>query len=707
MTKLFRAGSRHHGPPIVLRRFPPLTLAALTLALLALGADAGTAHAAQTDPARALPRAAPLNAGWSFALDRGDRGLAAGWQDRARLPGARGVTLPHVIDGRAAEKRFRGTVAWYRTSFRAPASAPGFAWAVRFEQVRRKATVFLDGREIARLDDPYVPHTVRLGELRAGQRHTLTLRVDNRKGREPREGWWNWGGLTRPASLVPLGPAVLRDGAVLPEVTCTAPGECRAAVVVAGEVENRTARPLAPTIEVRLRAPGSREVTSARHTARELAPGERAPVRFTVDVRGKPELWSPDSPALYDATLTTRAAGAAAQRDDLRVGLRSVRVRGGLLELNGRALTLRGGSIQEDAPGRGPALTGRDMDAVVAELKALGANVTRAHYLLNDALLRRFDEAGILVWSQAPIYHRDVLLRTPGQRAKALRTVRDTVLAARRHPSVLTHSVANELSPIPNELEPTARFLRSAATLTRGLDPSVPVSVDMLSYPGIERQDAFAAYDLLGINSYFGWYEGKPERSTARLADLRPFLRGMRSKYPAQALVLTEFGAEATADGPAGDKQTFAFQADYLDRVLGVVRDEPYVGGAIYWTMREFAVKPDWDGGAHPPGPQDGIHNKGLVTYDGRRKPAWEVARREFATVPLFREVARAQALAAPSSRSGDALAWAIAALVAILLLLDVWALRGILRARRTPVGAGVGVEDEFSARRRRVVRAA
>jgi len=271
----------------------------------------------------------------------------------------------------------------------------------------------------------------------------------------------------------------------------------------------------------------------------------------------------------------------------------------------------------------------------------------------------------------------------------------------------MTHSVANELSPIPNQLAPTAQFLRSAATLTRGLDPSVPVSVDMLSYPGIARQGAFAAYDLLGINSYFGWYEGKPERSTARLADLRPFLRGMRRKYPAQALVLTEFGAEATAKGPASTKQTFAFQADYLDRVLGIVRDEPYVGGAIYWTMREFAVKPNWDGGAHPPGAQDGIHNKGLVTYDGRRKPAWDVARREFAATPLFRDAARAQALAAPPSRTGDAVAWGIAGLVLVLLLLDLWALRGILRGRRRPAVSPRAAEDEFSARRRRVVRAA
>jgi hypothetical protein len=686
----------------VLRLIPLLTAIAAVVA-----APASPARAA-TGPSPPAPVA--LGAGWTYAPDGADRGLAARWQSAARLPGARAVTLPHVFDGRPDERRFGGTVGWYRRTLTVPAAPPGFGWGVRFEQIRRAGRVFLDGHEVGRTDDPYVPHTVDLGAPRPGSRHVLTVRVDNRKGAEPREGWWNWGGITRPATLVPLGPVVLHDAAILPQVSCAAPGDCRAAVTVDGQAENRTGRPQSPVVEVELRAPGSGDVTRARHAMRQLAPGERAPVRFTVDVHGPPELWAPGSPALYDATVTTRSgggSGAVAQQDRSRIGLRQVRVRGGQLELNGRALTLRGGSIQEDEPGRGPALTSADMDGIVDGLRAVGANVTRAHYLLNDALLRRLDEAGILVWSQAPIYHRDVLLRTPGQRAKALATVRDTVLAARRHPSVLTHSVANELSPLPDQVTPTAQFLRAAATLTRGLDPSVPVSVDTLSYPGIARQEAFAAYDLLGVNSYFGWYEGKPERSTARLNDLRPYLQGVRAKYPGQALVLTEFGAEATAAGPVDRKQTFAFQADYLDRVLRVVRDEPFVAGAIYWTMREFAVKPNWDGGAHPAGDQDAIHNKGLVTYDGRRKPAWDVARREFAATPVFQATARAQALATPPSRVGDLAAWGAAGLIVALLLLDLWALRGILRGRRRAPASELAPEDEFSARRRRVVRAA
>src|SRR5205085_5599407 len=132
------------------------------------------------------------------------------------------------------------------------------------------------------------------------------------------------------------------------------------------------------------------------------------------------------------------------------VGLRTVTVRNGRLMLNGRELELRGASIQEDLPGRGPALTDADISEIVRELKAVHANATRAHYLLDERLLDAFDKAGILVWEQSPVYHRDVQLRDPVQRNRELGTVRRTVLEARKHPSVLTHSVANELSPQPD-----------------------------------------------------------------------------------------------------------------------------------------------------------------------------------------------------------------------------------------------------------------
>jgi beta-glucuronidase len=216
----------------------------------------------------------------------------------------------------------------------------------------------------------------------------------------------------------------------------------------------------------------------------------------------------------------------------------------------------------------------------------------------------------------------------------------------------------------------------------------VPVAIDVLSYPNVARQKVYDAFDMLGINSYYGWYPGKRGHSTANLDDLAPYLRAMHAKYPRHALVMTEFGAEATENGPADVKQTYAFQSQYLKRNLDIIDRLGFMGGAIYWTAREFAVKPHWDGGAKPlpAGDRDSIHNKALIAYDGTPKPAFAVARDAFRATPLYRNdpaaVARAQLSEETPIVFRSLLVIGALAFFAGLLALDAMCLRDIWRYR-------------------------
>jgi beta-galactosidase/beta-glucuronidase len=437
--------------------------------------------------------------------------------------------------------------------------------------------------------------------------------------------------------LEPVGRVMWEDLGILSDVRCEG-GDCRPIARADGWVTNHAARTLDARLDVKLTAP-SGTVSEGSAVVRGLKPGERRRVGFPVDVSGPRELWSPVHPNLYAARTTVAVGDDVTQIDDRRVGLRFVRVRNGELFLNGHRLQLRGASIQEDLPGRGPALRDSDVDTIVGDLTRLGANVTRAQYPLDERVLERLDEEGILVWSQAPVYHEDVALQTEAGRRAALRKVRATVIGARNHPSVLTHSVANELSPIADSMPGTRDFLLRAVRLTRDLDDTVPAALDLLTYPNLPRQSIYDAFGLLGLNSYYGWYKGKAgPQSTADFAGLQPFLERQRELYPRQAQIITEFGAEATDDGPATEKQTYQFQAQYVADTLRVVGDEPWLAGAIYWTAREFYVKPRWDGGAFIPIEQrDALHNKGLLHYDGKPKPAFEEAKRLFARTPVYR----------------------------------------------------------------------
>jgi beta-glucuronidase len=576
----------------------------------------------------AVPAPVQLDGGWQFHRDPNDKGLASGWSAGAPNQGWEPVSVPHTFDARPLESLFRGTVAWYRLRFKPPAVSAGYAWALRFEQVRRRSVVWLNGRRIGSHEDPYTPFELEARGMKKGL-NELVLRVDNRKGSRPREGWWNWGGILRPVQLVARGGLALHDLALLPAVTCN-DGHCRAAVRMTGAVRNRTGFAVGGRIDVKLTAPDGTP-TDASVPVAPLAGARTRVLSARIPVKGSPALWAPGSPNLYDAdvVLRTGRVGREEQHDRTRIGLRSLGVKDGHLMLNGEQLQLYGASIQEDFPGRGAALTDAENEEIVNELKALGANATRAHYPLNDRLLSLLDEAGIMVWNQAPIYHQNRELNRPDGRAAALDTVRGTILATRNHPSVVVNSVANEPVSAPDSYPGSAMWLRQAAELARRLDPSRPVAVDILSYPNVPYQKTYAQFDVLGINNYFGWYVGKPSHPTGNFLDLEPYIQKMHRRYPKQAMVMTEFGAEATASGPAEQKGTYEFQSDFITRVLDVVQRNAFMDGAVYWTLREFAVKPRWEGGADPavePQP-DSIHNKAVIAYDGTHKPAFDVLR--------------------------------------------------------------------------------
>jgi beta-galactosidase/beta-glucuronidase len=636
----------------MLRPMRTALAAVAVLALLPSAAAAATPKKAPSGP----PKTVQLRSGWevrdlitpptpaqpapppesSPSAARAARRLPA----RAAQSGGdwRPANVPSAFEGIARAPQFGGTLKLYRLRFTAP-NVKGYSWAFKFEEVRRRATVSLNGKRIGISIDPYTPFQIPARGLQPGKVNTLEVLVDSRKDPRLPEGWWNWGGIVRPVSMVPIGAVHVSDLALMPSVYCTGPATgCSAAMVIDGVLSKlpRTANPQ-PVLKIRLKAPNGK-VTNHHAVLRGSSYGRR---RQKIQIAmPKPQLWSPDRPQLYDARATLNWGGAVYQVETRRLGFRSVQVRDGMLLLNNRPINLRGASIHEDAPGRGAALTGYDMDTTVRELKELGANMTRSHYVLSEGMLQRFDEAGILVYNQAPVWQRDHganLLRTPLDRSRAVAQVKRSVMAARGHASVIVHSVGNELTFTPDKRPASRRFMLDAAAAARDLDPLAPIAIDIKTRPTLPRQRTYAAFDLIGINQYFGWYPWVED-----FAQLEPFLNQMRANYPEQALVMTEFGAEGRPDmafSPADVKGSYAFQANHVARTIDLIDRLPFMSGAVHWTLREFEIFPDWRGGAiGGEGPNDDIrHHKGVLTYGGARKPAWQVLHDHYARTPLYR----------------------------------------------------------------------
>src|SRR3954462_7582679 len=367
---------------------------------------------------------AALAGEWVERLDPSRRGVALGWGGGGFT--GRTVHVPYspnadTVRGAAGIRSYNGSVAWYRTTVTVASAGE---YALRFESVNHKATIWVDGREAGHHTGEYLPFDVPL-RLAAGP-HVLVVRADwhgpaQMKATGWHRAWFNFGGINREVTIRPLAGSQL-DGPGI--VTRRSRGGAGVAVTV--RVRNRAAAPRTVRVEGVL---GAQRLPFA---PLRLRAGEERRARAVVRVRG-PQLWAPEHPALTDLHLFV--AGESGWTE--RVGLRELRWSGGRLRLNGAPLPLQGASIHEDAPGRGDALLPGDMDAIVQRLQAIGANATREQHAVNPGLLERLDAAGLLVWKEVgPVdAPGNWTSATPAERRRAIERVRTSERQTAIHPS--------------------------------------------------------------------------------------------------------------------------------------------------------------------------------------------------------------------------------------------------------------------------------
>jgi beta-glucuronidase len=577
---------------------------ATVLILLLACFAAPAAAAAPTPHERSLYADAPNG---MYLLDRG-------WTTSShRSKGFKPVAVPNAFNAHdLSRKSFGGRVQWYRARFRAPRVAGLAQWRVRFESVNVDATVWLNGVRLGRHRGAYLPFELP-ARLRTGD-NELLVRVDSRghpgdlpPANRPR-GWWNFGGILREVYL-----RAVRSFDLTNVYVSAAPGAPATAHVTA-TLRNASAAALPGPTRIHVTGPSGFDASTTADPG-VIQSGASALLDATMPIPDA-RLWTPGDPNLYKLTI----AAPGGQRTVAHFGVRSWSVGSdGRLLLNGQPITLRGASFHEQVPARGAALTPADRNEIVRELHQLHANFAREHYPPHPALLEAFDRAGIVFWEQLPVWRVGAAqLAQPSFRRSALTALQQAILRDRNHPSILAWSISNET--LRGGVGETA-YIRAARDTVKRLDPTRLLAADKSLRPLDDLPSSYGLLDAIGLNEYIGWYGGKTSQLPADLATVH-------QRFPQQAIVITEFGAEANRGGPATRKGTYAFQQRFLSSHLGIFDSTPWLSGALVWVLRDFAVRPGWKGGN--PRPQPPLLFKGLFRRDGSPKPAVATVRQSF-----------------------------------------------------------------------------
>lgn len=375
-------------------------------------------------------------------------------------------------------------VAWYRRTFDLADTAGH--WTLRFDAVMDCAEVHLNGAVLGAHDQAFTPFELdATAALRTGA-NTLAVRVtdpslhdaDHRRMAHGKQGWANhvfpsrpslymtYGGIWQGVSLRRHGPVVV--GSVFVNGDPDALG-------VAVEVANRSASDQSVRVSVRT-------LGSVIEHEMEVGPGATASVDMGLGptTAGR---WGPDHPMLHEAVVDVSAGGRPSDSAAVRFGLRTVRMAGKRILLNGEPYRMKSALVQGFRPDT--LYAEGDRAAIVDEVqaaKAMGFNTLRLHIKAFDpAYLDVCDELGMLLHCDIPVAEPLVHEELGGESALTTRCVaaaREQVRRDRNHPSIILWSAMNEVCEGRWEARAWPgyeQFARALAGAVTAEDPTRPL----------------------------------------------------------------------------------------------------------------------------------------------------------------------------------------------------------------------------------------
>lgn len=460
-------------------------------------------------------RVTTLNDGWEFT--KGDAAGAKEWQ-KVRVPHdwaiygpfdrdndlqkvaveQNGETEETVKTGRTGGLPFIGK-GTYRTTFEVPDTA-GRNVALVFDGAMSNAHVKVNGKEVAYWPYGYNSFYADVTDAVKPGDNDMVVELENF---ERASRWYPGAGLYRNVHLVNTDRVHIPTWGTF--VTTPDVSAKEASVSLAIEIEGAKK---GEKIDVTTEIINPEGKVVARNNAPYIAHGQKHTQNFLV---ADPQLWSPESPALYTARTTLKVGGKAVDNYDTRFGIRKLEYipEKGFF-LNGKPTKFKGVCNHHDLGPLGAAVNRSALRHQIELLKDMGANAIRtSHNMPAPELVELCDEMGMMLmvepfddWSFRP--------KSPNGYGRffpewAERDITNMVKHYRNNPSVVMWSIGNE---VPSQWGPDGvQELVMLQDMIKGLDTTRPVTCGMDQIGAVLDNGFAASLDIPGFNYKPQYYE--------------------------------------------------------------------------------------------------------------------------------------------------------------------------------------------------------
>lgn len=452
------------GPPFSRRNFLQSSAAA-TLAAVPVLRSWG-AVASRRGPAQ---RTLSMDRNWLFGGKFQDAALDPSFSDSS----FERVTLPHTVTPLSWQNW--NPSAWqdifiYRRHFAIPPELRRLRLFLHFDRALAAATPVVNGHALPQHLGGFLPFEHEITNLVKDRDNVLAVAVDSRYQPIPPAGnpkgptgvdYLLPGGITGSVSLRAVPSIFLSDVFAKPVDVL----EPTRRVDVICTIDAAAALPAAVRLHAELRRDGQIVATAYQAVSVEQ-PSQLA--TLSLHNLGNIQLWSPDSPHLYEVAVTLFHDDQPIHRSTTRIGFREARFAVDGFFLNGRRSVLFGLDRHELYPYLGYSAPARLLrrDAEILRRDFHCNSVRCSHYPQSEAFLDACDELGLMAWEEPPGWG---WVGDAAWQELVFRDVEAMIRRDRNHPSIVIWGVrVNESHNFPDLYERT----RAAAYQLDGTRPT-------------------------------------------------------------------------------------------------------------------------------------------------------------------------------------------------------------------------------------------